>query len=627
MKRSRRDLCADLSAFLDGELSPERAEQVAGRIENDARLQAELRGLESTRRMIGSLRGESAPAGMLDAAMEEIQRKRLLHTQPATEQPRSLRWIRRFASAAIVLLTVALASYLYGVLSGPDWWTSHEHRPELAVSSDTDRTGDGSAPAPTGGSGRLAGLKNGELWAGERRGVELGGQANDDGGGKLANASLGKYADLYRDENTDKFLVGRKSAGVCNVVLATSNLELTNKKVYAVLVANGIDNVEPRAETLSLDIEQKQKRGRGSVAYVARQDLTSNSIVAYVDETQAPQVVAQLASIEGEVGFERFIQTADGAAKVLPNESIEQVRRRLARERKSDRLARAVRGANGKVAAKSNWETPETGFRYAGVATPKTPVAKPTAPGESRSLEESLPESSVIVAGVRKVLRVVSDVTYASGTLAGTGVVQATKERHSGTQPATAPVTTTNEEGGSPGCGSDAFEYGEAVAVGPRRELPTDTRPSPGHAFGQPGRPAKPKDEPTTRSTSSSGSSWRAPNAPAPATDDDLDRQDKLESAPTTRPRPAIAIDKDERSGKDVTSRPTSRPGPSRRDGRHDLAPAPQRGRLKCLIITVNLRGSTTTRTVRINTKADADAEIGTQAKPKANAQAQEAKQ
>ncbi len=117
---------ADLSAYLDGHLSPERAARVERALAADADLRAELKALEATRRLLGDLPRESAPEGLLDAVMERAERQRLLH--PSEPAPRShpFRWIRAVAAAAIIVLTVGLGVHLHHVLSEGDWVSRQE---------------------------------------------------------------------------------------------------------------------------------------------------------------------------------------------------------------------------------------------------------------------------------------------------------------------------------------------------------------------------------------------------------------------------------------------------------------------------------------------------------------------
>jgi len=112
---------SDLSAFLDGQLSPDKAEQMAEALQNDLELRAELESLEATRRLLANLPVEPAPEELHESIMEHLERQRLLRSPGTPQRARPLRWIRHMATAAIIVLTVGLGFYLHNVLSGGSW--------------------------------------------------------------------------------------------------------------------------------------------------------------------------------------------------------------------------------------------------------------------------------------------------------------------------------------------------------------------------------------------------------------------------------------------------------------------------------------------------------------------------
>jgi anti-sigma factor RsiW len=89
MEKDKEKLRSRLSAYLDGELSSGEAEKMAAAIQADEALRAELRGLQATRDLLRKLPKESAPAGLLDGIMEQLERKRLL-SAPAEAAPKPL---------------------------------------------------------------------------------------------------------------------------------------------------------------------------------------------------------------------------------------------------------------------------------------------------------------------------------------------------------------------------------------------------------------------------------------------------------------------------------------------------------------------------------------------------------
>ncbi len=125
---------SELSAFLDGQLPPADAERLAAAMETDPELRAEVASLEATRNLLKGLPRESAPDGMLDAIIEQVERNRLLHAATPVHESRPLRWVGRLATAAIILLTVGLGIFLHTQLNENDWVEQQElaSRPRLA---------------------------------------------------------------------------------------------------------------------------------------------------------------------------------------------------------------------------------------------------------------------------------------------------------------------------------------------------------------------------------------------------------------------------------------------------------------------------------------------------------------
>ncbi|NLF29628.1 MAG: hypothetical protein GX591_01930 [Planctomycetes bacterium] len=121
---------ADLSAYLDGQLTPEQAARVERALQTDPQLRAELKALDATRRLLGDLPRQKAPEGLLEAVMERAERERLLHAPEPTARSHPLRWVRPVAAAAIIVLTVGLGLHLHHVLSKEDW-VSQQH-PKVA---------------------------------------------------------------------------------------------------------------------------------------------------------------------------------------------------------------------------------------------------------------------------------------------------------------------------------------------------------------------------------------------------------------------------------------------------------------------------------------------------------------
>ena len=119
MTNDREQLAQQLSAFLDGQLPPEQAEQLAAAVEKDPLLRQELRGLQATRALLKSLPREAAPPALLAGVMEQVERDRLLSSPGAGRKNQPLRWVRYTATAAVLILGVGLGMYIYIAISRP----------------------------------------------------------------------------------------------------------------------------------------------------------------------------------------------------------------------------------------------------------------------------------------------------------------------------------------------------------------------------------------------------------------------------------------------------------------------------------------------------------------------------
>ena len=121
-----KDICDDLSAFLDGQLPPERDRQVRQAVQADAALQAELAQLQAVRGLLRQMPRAEVPEGFGDRVMARARyqgrRGRLGIVARAA----------RFAVAASIFLALGV-----GILIG---WRMH--RPQIQA------PGGGTASAP-----------------------------------------------------------------------------------------------------------------------------------------------------------------------------------------------------------------------------------------------------------------------------------------------------------------------------------------------------------------------------------------------------------------------------------------------------------------------------------------------
>ncbi|MCE5325613.1 MAG: hypothetical protein LLG01_04300 [Planctomycetaceae bacterium] len=107
---NRDEISNDLSAYLDGELSPSRVRQIDEVLAYDKDLAGELARLKATRSLVQQLPREQAAADFVRHVLARPERTHLLPAS-ATRAYRSMRWIT-YAAAAVVLITVGVAAVM-----------------------------------------------------------------------------------------------------------------------------------------------------------------------------------------------------------------------------------------------------------------------------------------------------------------------------------------------------------------------------------------------------------------------------------------------------------------------------------------------------------------------------------
>lgn len=95
-----------LTAYLDGELSPAQCAEVDRLLSNDPGARALLDELRQTSRLVSALPREPAPDGLADAVVNRMERRDLLGDSPPHHATSSgvVSWSRRFAVAASIAL-------------------------------------------------------------------------------------------------------------------------------------------------------------------------------------------------------------------------------------------------------------------------------------------------------------------------------------------------------------------------------------------------------------------------------------------------------------------------------------------------------------------------------------------
>ncbi|MDP6545436.1 MAG: hypothetical protein QGH60_15735 [Phycisphaerae bacterium] len=110
-----------LSAYIDGEATPEQSRSIEQAVARDPELALELHELTATKRLVTDLSKERAPRGFVRKVMARAERKHLLGDHQAGGAFSAARWIT-LAVAAVVLLTAGvgiIAINMLGTGQGP----------------------------------------------------------------------------------------------------------------------------------------------------------------------------------------------------------------------------------------------------------------------------------------------------------------------------------------------------------------------------------------------------------------------------------------------------------------------------------------------------------------------------
>ncbi len=175
MKDAEETFSAQLSAYLDGQLTQRQKEKLEKALAENPALRAELEALKATASLLRRLPRESAPSDMAEGILAHLERQRLLHQGEHHHMERpSLGWLRYVAAAAVVVVGVGIGIYLLTVTrnGGPAKFDDSAGPPlarnlEPAIPSvpgadknARDRSGEsggaGGAVAAKGEGGRLA---------------------------------------------------------------------------------------------------------------------------------------------------------------------------------------------------------------------------------------------------------------------------------------------------------------------------------------------------------------------------------------------------------------------------------------------------------------------------------------
>lgn len=108
------DLRQQLSAYMDGELSPDQADRMDQALRDDPALAGELESLRATRRMVRQLPRVSAPPELLAQVLAKAERSRLSGPDPDRTRASTgaMPWVRRLASAAVLLIAFGVGGVI-----------------------------------------------------------------------------------------------------------------------------------------------------------------------------------------------------------------------------------------------------------------------------------------------------------------------------------------------------------------------------------------------------------------------------------------------------------------------------------------------------------------------------------
>jgi len=106
-----------LSAYLDGELGQADAKRLEKALEADEELAAELEALRRLREMLRTLPRERAPSDFVTRVMEQAEKAHLVGRPAERTSPGALRWVRYLATAAVLLVALAVGTVVVRTLS------------------------------------------------------------------------------------------------------------------------------------------------------------------------------------------------------------------------------------------------------------------------------------------------------------------------------------------------------------------------------------------------------------------------------------------------------------------------------------------------------------------------------
>lgn len=289
MSDEREKLREQLSAFLDGQLTPEETQRLKAAMEADALLRAELESLRATRNLLKRLPRESAPPNLLVGTLEEAARRNLVRPPGVLLPARKSHWPRYAALAALVVLGVSVGVYLAGGFG--------RHAGQAPPGPTIVRTQTGTAEQAGKTDSKLQ--PSSDMYA--ARGRETAGAKG--AADRLAREPESGATGAGKGGATGRFTAGQRLVAQRRVVLNTNNLEETNGRISAVLAANSVQLGESsQAGAAGRENQMQRVQSRANVAGYATSTETHSEIMVFVDSAKVPGLIAELEQLDASAG-------------------------------------------------------------------------------------------------------------------------------------------------------------------------------------------------------------------------------------------------------------------------------------------------------------------------------------
>jgi len=329
-----------LSAYLDGELDDAEVGRVEQAVGAEKELAAELEQLRGVRSLLRGLPTERAPKGFVETVLSQAERPRLVGGADGHADNRAIQWVRRLATAAVLLVAVSVGAVVVATLwktsdfdyepadighpSGPVAMTPLKHD----MTPEPEKGNKGGAMA--NGKGKPHGVDRLER-SDFKNGSEMDGHIPKASGTGAARGRVAK--DAYGQT------AGEDGAGVevaLNEDIFTANIPAAAKEVEQLFLANGLVPDRQVAATNGAAVRTpgyaKKASGRKG-AVVAAQSANSFLVSNHTREQRQWVVVAEAAQAK---------RIVDGLKVLRANQDVGQTALRMKRPESRLRAGKAA---------------------------------------------------------------------------------------------------------------------------------------------------------------------------------------------------------------------------------------------------------------------------------------------